>query len=249
MRAAVAVGALAWAGAAVGDPAPLAAPTLLPERTAAAALALEGRLDASYLDLAADGWYGLSPRLTVGLRTSWRGADTIGAGRGVCVRGCLAGDPRVRGLALTARFPVVTGRTRVAGELATDVTGWSPAHAAVGLGAIADWGGGPVAVRASARLAIGLLGRTDGNRDRARVDVAVVAPVMAPVAIEVGAGVTGPATDGFFAGATAPAWLQLAVAPAPAAGVAWGVGLAIGTDDVVRGERTGYAALVVTARR
>ena len=183
---AAALGAVALAGVAPAraDDGALAAPTLVPAQAVAVAVALEGRLDGDAADVAADAWYGVGAGLTLGLRHSQRSVDAIGAGRGLCLRGCRAGDDRYRGVALTARFPLAA---RLTGELATDVTAWSPAHAAVTVGVIADWRDGRRWARATARLAVGLLGRADGNRDRAAVDATVGAPLIGPLGVEVGA--------------------------------------------------------------
>lgn len=239
--AAAIVGTLAGVAAARADDQALAAPTLVPAQAVAVAVAVEGELTGAAADLAADAWYGVGTGLTLGLRHSQRAVDAIGAGRGLCLRGCRAGDDRYRGLALTARFPLAS---HVTAELATDVTAWSPAHAAVTMGAIADWRDGRRWARAAARLGIGLVGRADGNRDRAAVDATVGLPLVGPLALELGVGVSGPATTAYFAEARAPAWGQLDWW----LGRCWGVGLAIGTDDVTRGTRTGFGALTVAAR-
>ncbi|MBL8626565.1 MAG: hypothetical protein JNK64_34935 [Myxococcales bacterium] len=237
----IGVALAASAAAARADDGPLAAPTLVPAQAVAVAAAIEGELDGDAADVAADVWYGVGTGLTLGLRHSQRGVDAIGAGRGLCLRGCRAGDDRYRGVALTARFPLAA---RLTAELATDVTAWSPAHAAVTVGAIADWRDGRRWARATARLGIGLLGRADGNRDRATVEATVGVPLAGRFGVEVGVGVAGPPSSDYFAEATAPAWAQLDWW----AGRCWGLGLAIGTDDVTRGDRTGYGALTVAAR-
>lgn len=240
---AAALGAVALAGVAPAraDDGALAAPTLVPAQAVAVAVALEGRLDGDAADVAADAWYGVGAGLTLGLRHSQRSVDAIGAGRGLCLRGCRAGDDRYRGVALTARFPLAA---RLTGELATDVTAWSPAHAAVTVGVIADWRDGRRWARATARLAVGLLGRADGNRDRAAVDATVGAPLFGPLGVEVGVGMAGPPATDYFAAAVAPAWVQLDWW----AGRCWGLGLAVGSDDVTRGDRAGYGALTVAGR-
>lgn len=223
-------------------PGALAAPTMVAPQALVVAGAVEGRLDGSQADLAADLWYGLSQRLTLGLRHSQRAVGTIGAGRGLCLRGCRAGDPRYRGVALTARFPVIDGRTRVVGEAATDVSAWSPGRAAVVIGAIARWQDRRVWAQAAPRLAIGLVGRADGNREVARVDVTVGLGLWRSLALELGAGTVGPATRDFFADVAAPAWAQLVVRPTRR----WGWGLAIGTDDALGGRAgRGFAAVTI----
>ncbi|MBK9032664.1 MAG: hypothetical protein IPL61_15545 [Myxococcales bacterium] len=243
---AVAAVASAWLPAARADePGALAAPTLVAPRALVLAAVLEGRLDGDHADLAADAWYGVSDRLTLGVRHSLRSVGAIGDGRGLCLRGCRAGDERYRGLALTARFPLIDGRTRVIGEVATDVTGWSPGRAAVVIGAIAHWRDERVWAQAAPRLAIGLVGRADGNREVARVDVTVGVAIRGPVGLELGVGAVGPGTREFFADATAPAWTQVVVRPTPR----WGVGAAIGTDDIVGGSaRSWFGAITVEVR-
>lgn len=131
------------------------------------------------------------------------------------------------------------------GEVATDIATWSPARAAVRVAAIAERDGARIYARARGELAIGLLGRADGNRDRLAARFTLGAHGPGPLALEVTAGAAGPATDGFFADLAAPAGLWLALRPGPR----WSLSAGLGTDDLLGGRaRQGFAALSVEVR-
>lgn len=241
---------------------PLAAPTTVPARTVAVALALEAAVDGARTDLAPDLWYGVSDRLTLGLTHSHRPDGLIGAHRGVCLSGCLPADGRYQGLTLAAHFPITRsgprpasasaggGGVRLVGIGATEVAGFGPAVASLVVGGVAEWradGSAPARFWAQAgpRLAIGLLGRAGGNRERASAHVTVGAALADAIDLELGLGVGGPATADFFAGAQAPVWTQLVLRPQ----AGFGVGVAVGTSDALgHGARRGYVALTLEVR-
>ncbi|MEZ4403362.1 MAG: hypothetical protein R3B06_25270 [Kofleriaceae bacterium] len=230
---------------ATADVGPIGAPTVLAAGELRAALALEASLDDGRTNLSPDVWYGLGERLTLGLHHGYRSAGTVGAARGLCLARCDAAQTRHRGVGLSARFPLVAGDTVVAGELQTDVAAWSPAAASVVVGVVARWQAGRAWAQAAPRLALGLLGRADGNRERATIDVAVGAPLARCVGVELGVGSHGAADAAFFAGMAVPLWTQLVV---DASG-RWRVGLAVGTDDLRAGsDLHGFVAATVEVR-
>jgi len=225
----------------------LAAPTIVPARTLAIALALETSLAVDRAELAPDLWYGVSDRLTLGISHSHRPDGLVGANRGLCVRGCLPADGRYGGVALSAHFPIVTSANdvRVSGIASTDVAALAPAMASLVVGGLAQWHGDRFWAQAGPRLAIGLLGRAAGNRERLTANVTVGAAIVAPLSVEVGVGVRGPASADFFAGADAPLWAQLVLRPR----AGFGVGVALGTSDALGDDaRRGYAALTFEIR-
>lgn len=232
----------------------LAAPTLLPAGTFAAAVALEATVEADRANLAPDLWYGVSDRLTLGITHSHRPLGMVGANRGVCISGCLPADGRYGGVALSAHFPLSTPArdrgVRLVGIAATDVATWSPAAVSLVLGGIAEWradrdGRPRFWAQAGPRLSIGLLGRAGGNRERASANVTLGATIVTPIAIEVGVGVGGPATVDFFAGAETPVWAQVVLRPRATVGA----GIAIGTSDLLgAGARRSYVSLTVEIR-
>jgi hypothetical protein len=223
-----------------------AAPAALrPAGAVEVSVTMASRLDGTIGSAAPDLWLGLSDRLTLGITTSDRSRDGFGASRGLCVAGCLPADDLFRGLDVAARFPLVYGARRVTGEVATDIATWSPARAAVRVAAIAERDGARFYARARSELAIGLLGRADGNSDRLAARFTVGAQGSGPLALEVTVGAAGPATDGFFADLAAPAGLWLALRP----GGRWSAAAGLGTDDLLGGRaRQGFAALSVEVR-
>ena len=221
----------------------LAAPPLLSPGALVAALAVESEGAADRLDVIADVWYGVSDRLTLGVVHGHRGLGAPGVGRGVCARGCLAGDDRYRGVALAARFPLGGGATRLVGEIATDVAAWSPARASMQLGLLAHWRDRRVWAQAAARLAVGLLGRADGNRELIHGDAVVGILLGGPITLELGVGMRGPASEDFFGDATAPLWTQLVGRVSSR----WAVGALVGVDQAL-GDRAVLAALTVELR-
>lgn len=250
--AAVAIALAAWTVPAAADAPPtaptsaphaLGAPPLLAPGAVVAALAVESEGAADRLDVVADAWYGVSERLTLGLVHGHRGLGAPGVGRGVCVRGCLAGDERYRGVALAARFPLGGGATRLVGEVATDVAAWSPARASMLLGLLAHWHDRRVWAQAAARLGLGLLGRADGNREVIHGDAVVGVVLGGPLTLELGVGLHGPASEDFFGDATAPLSAQLVGRVSSR----WAVGALVGVDQAL-GDRAVLGALTVELR-
>jgi hypothetical protein len=232
-------------GAIAGRPAParaddaVGAPVLLSARAWSLALALEATTTGGHASLAPDAWYGVNDRLTMGVTHSHRSRNSVGAERGLCVAGCLSGDDPYRGTAFVAHFRL-PGNAGLVGLAATDVATWSPARASFVLGVIASWHQGRWSAQAAPRVALGLLGRADGNRESLEVGVTLRSRIVGPIAVESGIAVVGPAASDIFANATTPAWAQLVVRPRANAGV----GIGIGTSDLLgRTSRRGYAEI------
>ena len=115
-----------------------------------------------------DVWFGVTPKLTVGLVHSARSVDEIAADRPVCVNGC---DADYAG-GIDVRYGVhrlVTPRARV---LLRDV---DPVKPAITLGALARWTRGRFAIASDPYVRLGLANRERGNR------AALVVPVFLAV--------------------------------------------------------------------
>lgn len=252
-RAAVAglvLGAALPGRAGADEVGPLAAPTALPAQRVAGALALEVATGDGRAYLSPDLWYGVSDGLTLGLTHSHRPDGTVGGDRGVCVTNCLAGDGRHGGFTLAAHFALGArgapppGGVRLVGLAATTVDRWSPARASFVVGGLALWRGDRLWAQVGPSLSLGLLGRAGGNRERVGAHVTLGAALAAPIGVEAGLGVDGPATADFFGGAAAPLWGQLVLRPRAEVGV----GIAIGTTDALGDSVRGYAALTLALR-
>lgn len=216
---------------------------LRPAGTVDVSLTIESRADGQRASLAPAVWYGLSDRLTLGLASDYSSRDRFGAGRGLCLAGCQPADPAFAGLDVAARFPLVYGPSRLTGEVATDIAGWSPARAALRMSVLGERRGDAVYARLRGELSIGLLGRADGNRDLTGLAFTVGRPIAGPLGAELTAGVDGPATDGFFGELRTPAGVRTWLRP----GGAWSATLSLGTDDL-RVERDVFATLSVEVR-
>lgn len=208
------------------------------------AVSLDARVDGEQISVAPDLWIGISDRLTLGVTTSPMAHDQFGATRGLCAAGCQAADDRFRGLDVAARFPLVCGPSRLTGEVATDIAAWSPARAALRVGVLGERRGPVVYARLRGELAIGLLGRADGNRDQARMVFALGAPLAGPVGGELTVGAAGPASEDFFGELRAEAGVRATLRP----GRAWSASLGLGTDDLCGPSRDVFATLSVEVR-
>lgn len=199
------------------------------------------RLHARAVGLGPELWFGLGPRLTLGLT---HGPDSDGLAapdRGLCVRAC---GPRYRG-AVTAHVALDDG-ARVLGRAAVVIDDVAPAVLAVELGLIVRWRQGRTWARLEPVLRLGLVGRDHDNRERA--GVGLIAGVRLPAALSLAVAVEprGPADETWLAGLIVPVGVELATAlPADLA-----LGLAVGTDDVLAdGAGHASATLALAWRR
>ena len=115
--------------------------------------------------LAPDLWWGVTPRLTLGLIHSHASVDQIDAGASFCLRDAELGcDRTYRGSGLDARYLVLDGPVEVAPRLRALVRGTDPFEPAITVGALARWRHGTFAIVGDPYLQLGLANRGAGNR-------------------------------------------------------------------------------------
>ena len=132
--------------------------------------------------LAPDLWWGVTPRLTIGLTHSLASVDQIGAGASLCVRTAELGCDRLyRGSNLDARYLAYdTGALAIAPRARFLVRDVDPVKPAVTLGATLRWRRGRVAIAADPFVQLGLENRAAGNRSQLWLPVYLeVAPACA----------------------------------------------------------------------
>ncbi|HEX4422238.1 MAG TPA: hypothetical protein VH165_30205 [Kofleriaceae bacterium] len=154
-------------GGAVNDL--VARPLVLEAGAWLASLAVELNMEtgqyARPISLAPDVWYGVTPRLTVGVIHSNASVDLIDAGGGLCLRGdALTCSQVYRGGGLDVRWSWLEGALAIAPRgrlLVRDVDPWKPAAT---LGAVVRWTTGRYAITGDPYLRLGLANQGLGNR-------------------------------------------------------------------------------------
>ncbi len=116
--------------------------------------------------LAPDVWYGVTPRLTVGLIHSNPSVDRFAVGATFCVvhQPILGCEDTYRGSGIDTRWSAVTGDLAVAPRARVLVRELDPVKPAATLGALVRWRRGRFAITADPYLQIGLANRDQGNR-------------------------------------------------------------------------------------
>jgi len=132
-------------------------------------LTVEANLRARFvgypLSFAPDLWFGITPRLTVGLIHSNRSVDQIDAGGSFCVRAKLGEcDQTYQFGGIDARFSVREGSLAVAPRVRLLQRDLDPFKPAVTLGMLARWTRGRFAIATDPYLRQGLANRDKGNR-------------------------------------------------------------------------------------
>lgn len=151
----------------------VARPLVLADGELEAQLVVEANLRARRvgrpISFAPDLWFGVTPRLTVGLIHSNRSVDQIDTGAMVCLRGAEGEcDHGYRGSGLDARYAI---DRRVALRVRALLRDVDPVKPAVTLGALVRWQRGRFAITGDPYLRLGLANRDRGNR------AAIVLPV------------------------------------------------------------------------
>jgi hypothetical protein len=158
---------IAASATAAADPAP--GPLVLRDGQLAAQLVLEVSLDLSYVgdptSLAPDLWWGVTPRLTIGVIHSDPSLDQVGVDATFCVRyttyrcsGPYKGD------GLDARWLAIDGPIAVAPRIRAIMRDIDPDKPALTLGALARWTHSWFSITGDPYLRLGLANQQDGNR-------------------------------------------------------------------------------------
>jgi hypothetical protein len=123
--------------------------------------------------LAPDVWYGVLPRLTVGLIHSDPSVDRIGPGASLCVRThFLDCDHFYRGSGIDVLWSALEGPFSVAPRARVLLRNIDPALPAITLGAALRWNHGPWEITGDPYLRLGIANTDRGNR------AALVLPVV-----------------------------------------------------------------------
>ncbi len=118
--------------------------------------------------LAPDLWWGITPRLTVGLIHSHASVDQIAAGASFCVRTAELGcDKAYSGSGADARYLIYDdGAFAIAPRARFLVRDLDPVKPALTAGALLRWRHGRFAIVSDPYLQLGLANREDGNRSQ-----------------------------------------------------------------------------------
>lgn len=119
------------------------------------------------LSLAPDVWWGVTPKLTVGLVHSNASVDRFAPGSSLCLRtddGALYCDALYRGSGIDARYLAVDGDIAIAPRMRVLLRDVDPFKPAITLGALAKWQRGRMAVTVDPYLQLGLANTGVGNR-------------------------------------------------------------------------------------
>lgn len=120
------------------------------------------------LSLAPDLWWGVTPRLTVGLIHSHASVDQIDAGGSFCLHTAALGcDKPYRGSGVDARYLVYEdGAIAVAPRVRLLVRDLDPVRPAITLGATVRWHAGRFAIASDPYVQVGLANPDRGNRSQ-----------------------------------------------------------------------------------
>lgn len=150
------------------------------------------------VSIAPDLWYGVDPRLTLGLVHGGRATSGFfgGAGDGLCLTGERKGCPRVYDRAgLLARYHLKDGPFTVALDGGLLVQRFEPFTVSLKAGVAARWHRGKLALDLTPNLWLGLSERGAGNRDRLNLPVGVMYEVAPRVAVGLQTGLAAPIED------------------------------------------------------
>lgn len=150
------------------------------------------------VSLAPDLWYGVNPKLTVGLVHSGRAAAGFfgGAGDGLCLTGEDHGCAKVYdSTGLLARYHLKDGPFTVALDGGLLVRSYDPFTVALKLGIAGRWQRGKLALDLAPNLAFGLSERDSGNTEQLDVPVTLSYAVAPRLALALQSGVATPVED------------------------------------------------------
>ncbi|HEY0189632.1 MAG TPA: hypothetical protein VGC42_00825 [Kofleriaceae bacterium] len=135
-------------------------------------LGLDTGMAARPFSIAPDAWYGVAPRLTVGIVHSNAAVGLIDAGGSACFRGPSGTCAHVyRGSGLDALWSWLAGDLAIASRVRLLLRDIDPVKPAVTLGGLVRWTRGDLAITGDPYLRLGLAHQGDGNR------AAVVVPL------------------------------------------------------------------------
>ena len=222
----LAIGALGAARTSRADDA-APPPIVLAPGAVVARVAVESGLWAP-ASIAPDLWIGATDRLTLGATSSEEARDWVGAGRGVCVHGCL---DVYGGAAADARFTLRDGAVAIAGRGAIDFRGFGPGIVALELGAVLRSRAGATVVTIAPYLTLGIVNASLDNH------ASLVVPLelgwdVGRVHVSARTGARGE-ISGFFATAQIPlaAAIDVGVGGGVAIGIGAGLPRALGADS------------------
>lgn len=132
------------------------------------ALNLQQRLITDPTALSPDAWWGVSPRLTIGLIHSDDSLDQIAASRSFCIKTAPANasacDRLYNGSGIDVRYGAIEGQFALAPRLRAVIRDLDPIKPAITLGALVRWTHGRFAILGDPYLRVPLANAPLGNR-------------------------------------------------------------------------------------